>query len=54
MSSVITYVDRTENGLRADIQPPWVDLPWSALGSARSQHPPKCGTPKVYTANGIR
>jgi hypothetical protein len=40
----ITYVDRTETSLRADIQPPWVDLPQSALGSAKSQHPPKCGT----------
>jgi hypothetical protein len=40
----ITYVDRTETSLRADIQPPWADLSQSALGSAKSQHPPKCGT----------
>ena len=40
----ITYVDRTETSLRADIQPPWADLPQSALGCAKSQHPPKCGT----------
>ncbi len=40
----ITYVDRTETSLRADIQPPWANLPQSAIGSAKSQHPPKCGT----------
>jgi hypothetical protein len=40
----ITYVDRTETSLRADIQPPWADLPQSALGSAKSKRPPKCGT----------
>jgi hypothetical protein len=40
----ITYMDRTETSLRADIQSPWADLPQSALGSAKSQHPPKCGT----------
>jgi hypothetical protein len=39
-----TYVDRTETSLRADIQPPWADLPQSALGCAKSRHPPKCGT----------
>jgi hypothetical protein len=44
MPSNITYVDGTETSLRADIQPPWVDLPQSALGSSKSQHPPKCGT----------
>ncbi len=43
MPSDITYVDRTETSLKADIQPPWVDLPQSALGGAKSQHPPKCG-----------
>jgi hypothetical protein len=42
--SDITFMDRTETSLRADIQPPWADLPLSALGSAKSQHPPKCGT----------
>jgi hypothetical protein len=42
--SDITYVDRTETSLRADIQPPWADLPQSALGSAKIQHPPKYGT----------
>ena len=46
MPSDITYVDRTETNLRADIQPPWADIPQSALGSAKSQHPPKCGTQK--------
>jgi hypothetical protein len=40
----ITYVDRTETSLRADIQPPWTDLPQPALGSAKSQYPPKSGT----------
>jgi hypothetical protein len=30
MLSDITYVDRTETSLRADIQPPWADLPQSA------------------------
>jgi hypothetical protein len=40
----ITYVDRTETSLSADNQPPWADLPWSALGCAKSQHPPKHGT----------
>ncbi len=39
-----TYVDRTEIRLRADILLPWADIPQSALGSAKSQHPPKCGT----------
>jgi hypothetical protein len=41
-----TYVDRTEISLRADILLPWTDIPQSALGSAKSQHPPKCGTQK--------
>jgi hypothetical protein len=54
MSLDKTYVDRIENSLRADVQPPWADLPQSALGSARSQHPPKFGTQNMYTANGIR
>jgi hypothetical protein len=40
----ISYVDRTETSLRADIQPPWADVPQSVLGSVKSQHPPKCGT----------
>jgi hypothetical protein len=31
-----TYVDRTETSLRADIQPPWADLPQSALGCSIS------------------
>jgi hypothetical protein len=44
MPSDITYVDRTDTSLRADIHPPWEDLPQSALGSAKSQHPLKCGT----------
>jgi hypothetical protein len=43
-SLVLTYLDRTEISLRTDIQPPWADIPQSALGSAKSQHPPKCGT----------
>jgi hypothetical protein len=34
--SDITYVDRTETSLRADIQPLWADLPQSALGSANT------------------
>jgi hypothetical protein len=38
-----TYVDRTETSLRTDIQPSWADIPQSALGIAKSQHPPKCG-----------
>jgi hypothetical protein len=38
-----TYVDRTEISLRANILLPWTDIPQSALGSAKSQHPPKCG-----------
>jgi hypothetical protein len=49
----ITYVDRSKNSSRADVQPPWADLPQSALGSAESQHPPKCGTQKGYIAYGI-
>jgi hypothetical protein len=44
MPSDIIYADRTETSVRADIQPPWADLPQSPLGSAKSQHPPKCGT----------
>ncbi len=40
----ITYMDRTETTLGADFQPPWADLPQSALGCAKSQYPPKCGT----------
>ncbi len=43
-SSDPTYVDRTEISLRADILLPWADIPQSALGSANSQHSPKCGT----------
>jgi hypothetical protein len=43
-SSDPTYVDRIEISLRADILLPWTDIPQSALGSAKSQHPPKCGT----------
>ncbi len=43
-SSDPTYVDRTEISLRADILLPSADIPQSALGSAKSQHPPKCGT----------
>ncbi len=43
-SSDPTYVDRTEISSRADILLPWADIPQSALGSAKSQHPPKCGT----------
>jgi hypothetical protein len=39
-----TYVDRTEISLRADILLPWADISQSALGSAKSKHPPKCGT----------
>jgi hypothetical protein len=39
-----TCVDRTEISLRADILLPWAGIPQSALGSAKSQHPPKCGT----------
>jgi hypothetical protein len=35
MSLDITNVDRTESSLRADDQPPWADLPQSALGSAK-------------------
>jgi hypothetical protein len=38
------YVDRTEIILRADILLPWADIPQSALGSAKSQNPLKCGT----------
>jgi hypothetical protein len=37
-------MDRTETSLWADIRPPWADAPQSALGSAKSQQPPKCGT----------
>jgi hypothetical protein len=40
----MTYMDRTETSLRVDTQPPWADLPQSALGCAKCQHPPKCGT----------
>jgi hypothetical protein len=40
----ITYVERTGTSLRADIQPPWADLPQSTLGCMKSQHPQKCGT----------
>jgi hypothetical protein len=36
MPSDITYMDRTESSLRADIQAPRADLPQSALGSAKS------------------
>ncbi len=43
-SSDPTYVDRTEIRLRADILLSWADIPQSALGSAKSQHPPKYGT----------
>jgi hypothetical protein len=39
-------MDRTETSLRADIEPPWADVPQLALGSAKSQHPPKWGTQK--------
>ena len=39
-----TYMDRTEISLRADFLLPWADIPQSALGSAKSHHPPKCGT----------
>jgi hypothetical protein len=42
------YVDRTEISLRADILLSWADIPQSALGSAKSQHPPKCGTQCVH------
>jgi hypothetical protein len=43
-SSDPTYVDESEISLRTDIQPPWEDLPQSALGYVKNQHPPKCGT----------
>ncbi len=43
-SSDLTYVDRTEIILRADVLLPWTDIPQSALGSAKFQHHPKCGT----------
>jgi hypothetical protein len=43
MPSDITYVDKTETSLRDDVQPSLADLPWSASGIAKSQHPPKCG-----------
>ena len=33
-------MDRIETSLKADIRPPWADVPQSALGSAKSQHPP--------------
>ena len=39
MPSDITYMDRTETSLRVDVQPSWADLPQSASGSAKSQHP---------------
>ncbi len=38
---MITYEDRPENSIRVDVQPPWTDLPQSALGSVRSQTPSK-------------
>ncbi len=38
-----TYVDRTEISLRVDVLLPWTDIPQSVLGSAKIQHPPKCG-----------
>ncbi len=43
-SSDPTYMDRTKISSRANILLPWADIPQSALGSAKSQHPPKCGT----------
>ncbi len=39
-----TYMDRAEISLRADILLPWADIPQSALGSGKCQHPPKCDT----------
>ncbi len=39
MLSDISYMDRTETSLRADVWPPWEDLPQSALGCVRSQTP---------------
>ena len=44
MPTDTTYVDITETSLRSDIQPPWADLPQSALDCAKNQHPPKFGT----------
>ncbi len=44
MPSDITYVDRTETCLGADIQPPLADAPQSAFDSTKSQHPQKSGT----------
>jgi hypothetical protein len=41
-------MDRTEISLRADILLPWADIPQSALGSAMTQHPPKCGTHSIH------
>ncbi len=49
-----TYVDITEISLRIDILLPWADMPQSALGSAKSQHPPKMWHTIGYTAYGIR
>jgi hypothetical protein len=43
-----TYVDRTEISLRADILLPWADIPQLVLGSAKSQHPPKCGSHSIH------
>jgi hypothetical protein len=43
-SSDPTYMERIKISLRADILLPWADIPQLALGSAKSQHPPKCGT----------
>jgi hypothetical protein len=43
-SSDPTYADRTEFSLKADILLPWADIPQAALGSAKSQYSPKCGT----------
>jgi hypothetical protein len=57
MSLDLVYVDKTESSLKADIQPPWADIPQSALGSAKSQHPPKCGTqqctPQTVSARSL-
>ena len=47
-SSDPTYVDRTKISLRADIILPWADIPQSALGSAKTQHPPKCGAHSIH------
>jgi hypothetical protein len=50
-SSDLTYVDRTEISLRADILLPWADIPQSALGSVKSQ---QMWHTIVYTTYGIR